>query len=599
MTFGYHNRIAHVDLTLGQVTYLSLDEDVLRRYIGGTGLLARLLYDETGPATEPLAPNNVLAFAVGPFAGTRVPTSNRYTVAARSPLTGVWGESDSGGRWAGALKGAGLDGLLVSGQAASPVYLAVEGGVVDIRDASALWGVDTYDLDLGAEMVCIGVAGEHMLPHAAIMSGRSAGRAAGRCGLGAVMGSKNLKAIVASGRDLPTLHDADGLLASVRAVIPKLLENTKSMQSFGTAGGVETFERVGNLPLQNWRMGSWPDGAAKISGQHMAETILTGKYACGQCPIGCGREVEITKGPYAGVRGGGPEYETVGSFGSMCLIDDIEAIAKLNELCNRYGLDTIGVGCTVAFAMEAQEKGLIADGPVWGDAQGAIRLVNEIANQSSDLGRLMGKGVRGAAESLGGRALEFAIHVKGMELPMHDPRAYVGMAIGYATSSRGACHLQGLSHLPARGVAMPELGLPEEIDRSDEVLHGPLTADYQDLQCIFDSLKVCKFTQFGRLTLTEISGWLNLVTGWDTTVDELMKTGERISNLKRLYNVRLGISRKDDTLPLRLLTHRRGTGGTPDMLPHLGMMLADYYAHRGWDEEGIPTVAKLAELGLA
>ena len=598
MTFGYHNRIAHVDLTTGQTMYLSLDGDVFRRYIGGTGLAARLLYDETGPNTEPLAPGNVLAFMVGPFAGTRVPTSNRYTVAARSPLTGIWGESDSGGRWAGSLKGAGLDGMLISGKAESPVYLAVGAGSVEIRDATDLWGVDTYDLDLGAEMVCIGTAGERMLPHAAIMSGRSAGRAAGRCGLGAVMGSKRLKAIVASGRDLPALYDKDGLRAAVRAVIPKILENTKSMRSFGTAGGMETFERVGNLPLQNWRMGSWPEGAAKISGQHMADTILTGKYACGQCPIGCGREVEITQGPYAGVKGSGPEYETIGSFGSMCLIDDIEAIAKLNELCNRYGLDTIGVGCTVAFAMEAQEKGLIEGGPSWGDADGAIRLVNEIANQSSDLGCLMGQGVQRAAESLGGRALEFSVHVKGMELPMHDPRAYAGMAIGYATSSRGACHLQGFSSLPSRGVSMPELELPEEIERTDGVIHGPLTADYQDLQCLFDSLKMCKFTQFGRVTLTEMSGWLNSITGWDTTVEELIRTGERISNLKRLYNVRLGISRKDDTLPLRLLTHRRGVGGTPDNLPHLGMMLADYYAHRGWDEEGIPTAAKLAELGL-
>jgi aldehyde:ferredoxin oxidoreductase len=599
MVYGYHNRFAKIDLTSGQVQVLSLEEDVLRHYLGGSGLAARLLFDEVGPDTEPLDPSNVIAFMAGPFAGTRVPTSNRFAVASRSPLTGVWCESDCGGRWAGALKGAGFDGLLISGRADKPVYLAVADGGVEIRDASDVWGVDTYDLDLGAEMVCIGVAGERMLPHAAIMSGRSAGRAAGRGGLGAVMGSKNLKAITASGKDYPELADADGLRQAIREVLPKIRENTGRMHDLGTSGGVETFERVGNLPIQNWRMGSWPEGAERISGQTMVDTILTGRYACGQCPIACGREVEIVDGPYAGVSGAGPEYETIGSLGSMCLIDDLAAIAKLNELCNRYGLDTIGVGCTVAFAMEAQEKGLIQGGPSWGDAPGAVKLVNEIADQSTELGRLMSKGVRGAAETLGGRALEFSIHVKGMELPMHDPRCYAGMAIGFATSSRGACHLQGFSSMPSRGFAMPELGLPEELERRDDAVHGALTADYQDMQCLFDSLKMCKFTQFGRVTLTEISDWLNLITGWDTTVDELMQTGERISNLKRLFSTRLGVSRKDDTLPLRLLTHRRGTGGTPENLPHLGRMLADYYAHRGWDEEGIPTQEKLTELSLA
>lgn len=598
MTYGYHRKIAHVDLTTGSISYRSLDKGLLRRYLGGTGLAVRLLYDLTTAQVEPLGPDNILVFTVGPLTGTRVPTSNRFTAAARSPLTGIWGESDCGGRWGGALKGAGLDGLLIVGQARSPVYLAIENGEVEIREGRDLWGVDTYDLDLGAEMVCIGIAGEKMLPHAAIMSGRSAGRAAGRCGLGAVMGSKKLKAIIAQGRSYPAVYDDDALRDSIRQILPKIRENTQRMHDFGTSSGVETFERIGNLPLQNWRLGSWPEGAAKISGQHMAETILTGNYACGGCPIACGREVEITKGPYAGVKGAGPEYETVGSFGSMCLIDDTEAIAKLNELCNRYGLDTISTGCTVAFAMEAQEKGLIQGGPTWGDGEGAVRLVNEIAHQSSDLGRLMGQGVKRAAEALGGRALEFAIHVKGLELPMHDPRAYAGMAVGYATSARGACHLQSLAHFPARDVGMPELGLPEKVERTDDAIHGMINAKYQDLMCLYDSLKLCKFTQFARVNLTEITAWLHYVTGWDVTIDELMLTGERISNLKRLYNVRLGMSRKDDTLPPRLLTHRRGTGGTPDNLPHLGRMLADYYAYRQWDEEGIPTPAKLEELDL-
>jgi aldehyde:ferredoxin oxidoreductase len=596
MTFGYHNRIARVDLSSGQVRYESLDETFWRSYLGGSGLAARFLYDETDAHTQPLGPENLLVLAVGPFAGSPVPTSNRFQAAARSPLTGIWGESDCGGRWSGALKGAGLDALLVTGQAKSPVYLWAENGEIEIRDAGALWGVDTYDLDLGAEMVCIGVGGERMLPHAAIMSGRSAGRAAGRCGLGAVMGSKKLKAIAAKGSARPPLCNAEGLRELLREQIARIRENTQRMQRFGTAGGVLTFERIGNLPIQNWRLGNWA-GAEGISGEAIEEKILTGRYACGGCPIGCGREVSVKEGPYAGVEGGGPEYETVGAFGSMCLIDDIAAVARLNELCNRYGLDTISVGCMVAFAMEAQEKGLIQGGPQWGDAEGAIRLVREIAEQSSELGRLMGLGARGAAERLGGRALEFAIHVKGMELPMHDPRCYAGMAIGYATSNRGGCHLQAFSALPARGFPMPEIGAPE-VERTDDGAHGVITAKYQDMMCLFDSLKMCKFLLFARITMSDIAGWVNAVTGWDTTVEELMTTGERIANLKRLYNVRLGVSRKDDTLPARLLTHRRGTGGTAENLPHLGRMLADYYAYRGWDEEGRPTPDRLAQLGL-
>ncbi len=599
MPDGYCGTILRVNLTEGKVSRQSLEEGLLRQYIGGSGLAARFLYDETTAETDPLGPDNVLAFMTGPMVGTRVPTSNRFAAAARSPLTGLWGESDCGGRWGGELKRAGFDGILITGQAANPVYLWVEDGQAELRDASELWGLDTYELDLDGEVVCIGPAGERGVRYAAIMSGGRDGRAAGRCGLGAVMGSKKLKAIAVKGSSRVRAHDEARLTRSLRDILPVVKEHTAGMSRNGTAGGVLAFERVGDLPIENWRGGSWAEQAEAISGPRMTDTILTGTYACGGCPIGCGRVVEVNEGPFAGVKGAGPEYETCASFGSLCLIDDLPAVAKLNELCNRYGIDTISAGAVVAFAMEARERGLLDEGPAWGDAEGAVRLVHQIGQREGDLGRLLGEGVRRVAEAWGGRALDFAIHVKGLELPMHDPRAYFSLAVGYATSSRGACHLQSFGHVFARAAAtLPELGYSEPLDRHAAEGKGALTATTQDVMALFDSLKLCKFILFGKVTLTPILTWLDCVTGWGMGQEELMRVGERISNLRRMFNVRLGASRKDDWLPLRILVHRRGAGGAPDALPPLGRMLADYYAARGWDEEGIPRPEKLAELGL-
>jgi len=534
---------------------------------------------------------------VGPLTGSTVPTSNRFAVTARSPKTGIWGESDCGGHWGAALKRAGLDGLLVVGRADAPVYLWVEDGQAEIRDAADLWGVDTYDLELPGQVVCIGPAGENLIPMAAIMHDGRNGRAAGRCGLGAVMGSKHLKAIAVRGTGRITVYDREGLVASLREMMPQMRQATVNLRAHGTGGGLEQFEVIGNLPIKNWVKGSW-EQAAEITGARMTETILTENYACGGCPIGCGRTVKVSEGPYRGVEGGGPEYETLGAFGSMCLIDELPAIAKLNELCNRYGLDTISTGSSVAFAMEAQERGLIQGGPAWGDADAAIDLVHWIARNEGELGQLLSGGVQRAAELIGHNAEDFALHVKELELPMHEPRAYWAAALGYATSERGACHLQGFAQIFERILPARDFGYDDLLPRDQAEEKGRLVAESQHLMALFDSLKMCKFSLFAGIRMAEILNWTKLVTGWDISKEEALQIGERIHNLRRLYNLRLGMSAKDDTLPTRILVQRRGEGGAPDSLPPLGRMLADYYAYRGWTSEGRPTLAKLTTLGL-
>ncbi|MBS3975425.1 MAG: aldehyde ferredoxin oxidoreductase family protein [Syntrophomonadaceae bacterium] len=608
---GYHGKVLLIDLSEGTSVKKEVTKDDVQKYIGGSGLAAKLLYEETGPETDPLGPENLLILMTGPYTGTKVPTSGRHAVVSKSPQTGIWAESDIGGSWGTALKGAGIDGLLIKGIAPKPVYIWIDEGNVEIRQADHLWGKDTYQLDNlikeethpKAEITSIGPAGEKMVKFASIMSDGKDGRAAGRSGVGAVMGAKKLKAIAVKGSLPTTIARPEELQQSIKELLPVLTANTKARRDFGTAGTVISAEDIGDLPVKNWRQGSWKEGAAKISGQRMAETILTGRYYCGSCVIGCGRVVKISNGPYAGVEGGGPEYETLAMMGSLCLIEDLEAIALANELCNKYGMDTISTGAVIAFAMECYERGLLTAqdaGGVsleWGSAEALIELVHQIG-QRKGLGDLLAEGVKQASERMGEATREFALHVKGLEPPAHDPRAFNSLAVAYATSNRGACHLQGLSHPFEIRVTLPEIGYLEPLDRFAVKGKGELTATLQNLMSMCDSLKICKFAVIGGASLTHLVHWLNLITGWDQGIEEFLKTGERLYNLKRMYNVRMGITRKDDTLPERLLSLKRGTGGAAVNLPPLEEMLADYYRHRGWDESGIPLPSKLEELNL-
>jgi aldehyde:ferredoxin oxidoreductase len=609
---GYVGRIVHVNLSRleHRVEEFSLGE--ARAYIGGSGFAAKRLWEMTRKESEPLGPENVLIFMTGPLTGTKVPLSGRHEVVAKSPLTGIYGESDVGGRWGTELKKAGFDGVIVTGKSNKHIYLWINESGVEFRDAEHLWGLDTYEVssilrketDQKAIEASIGPAGERLALIAGIMHDGRDGRAAGRCGLGAVMGSKNLKAIVARGNLEVPVADEARLMTTIRKLGAEIVKNTKRLSDYGTSNIITTLEEVGDLPIRNWRQGSWQAGAEKLSGVTLAKTILKTKYFCGACIVGCGRTVAVKQGEYAGVEGAGPEYETVAMLGANTLVDDLEAVAKAHELCTRYGLDVISTGAVIGFALEAAERGILthdqkAESSLdWGNAKSIVNLVEKIGRREG-LGYLLGEGVMRASAKLGSGSEAFALHVKGLEPPGHDARAYNSLAVGYATGNRGACHLQGMSYAFERSVTMPELGIHEVQDRLGVVNKGELVAKTQDLMSLFDSLKLCKFLLYGGVKLTHMLEWFNAVTGFGTSQVDFLKAGERIYNLKRMYNVRCGITRKDDIVPMRMLREKRGQGGSADSLPPFSGMLDEYYRFRSWDQSGVPRKEKLQELGLS
>jgi len=435
---GYMGKVLRIDLTHSKGRVEDLKEEWADQFIGGSGLGTKFLYEMTDERTNPLGPDNPLIFMTGPFTGTSVPLSGRHAVVSRSPLTGIFGESDVGGSWGATLKKSGFDGIIITGKAGNPVYLWVHDGKWEIRDASHLWGKDTYEIDplLKSEthekavVSTIGQAGEHQVFISSIMTDGKDARAAGRCGMGAVMGSKNLKAIVVYGTGNVSVYDPERVRQLPKEFSQRINQNAENFKNYGTAGALSTFEAMGTLPLQNWKfVGRWEESAEKINGFTITETLLKGRYFCDACILGCGRKVKVEKGPYAGVDGAGPEYETLALLGSNCLIDNLEALCFANELCNRFGLDTISTGGVVAFAMEAYEKGLIDREDTsgielrWGSVEALIEMIKMIA-QKKGLGELLGKGIKKASEEIGKNSLEFAMHIKGLEMPAHDPRGY-------------------------------------------------------------------------------------------------------------------------------------------------------------------------------
>lgn len=609
--FGYFGKTLIIDLTTRSIDVHSLHEEEIRRYIGGVGLGAKALYDRVTPQTDPLGPDNPLIVFTGPSPVRVVPSASRHHILARSPLTGLIGESSVGGSWATHFKKTGYDGLIVIGQSETPVYLWINDEGVEIRDAQSIWGKNSFEsaawlkseTSKKTTVAVIGQAGEKCVLLAGIPHIGSIVRAAARTGLGAVMGSKKLKAMVVFGTKEIPIANATILRQNVNSQTSKIKEVTEVFRTYGTSGGVDTYENIGNFPIKNWLNEHW-EGASKISGVAMHNSILSGKRACTRCPIACARHIKITEGPFAPLDCEGPEYESIGTLGGECMVEDLAAISKANELCNSYGLDTISTGATIAFAMEAFERGLITtsntDGVelCFGNGEALVQMIHKIGLQEG-IGTMLGEGSKRMADKLGNNSQDFAVHVKGLEPSAHDPRRFYSHAVNYATAARGACHNASWSHPYELSLSMSEIGISEPQDPYVVEGKAEFTAKLQNMNTAFDTLVICRFAQVGKgVNLNKTVEWLNLITGWETTPETLMDVGERVFNVKRLINKCFGMKKEDDSLPSRFLKLPRPVKGVSNDLPPLKELLKDYYQYRGWTDKGFPSSEKLKALDL-
>lgn len=595
---GYTGKILRVNLTQRTIKTEALDMELAKKFLSGRGLAGKMLTDEVPSDVEAFAPQNKVFIATGALTGTNSPTSGRFMVVTKSPLNGTIAASNSGGYWGPQLKFAGYDMVILEGRASTPVYLSISDDKVELKEANHVWGKDVYETtsilktefgDDQAKVLTIGPAGENLSLMASVMNDLY--RAAGRNGVGAVMGSKNIKAIIVRGTQKVENANPDAMKAVLSNVLKKIRENGvtgQGLPTYGSAILVNIINENGVYPVNNFQE-SYDADADLISGETMAEKYLVKKEACYRCPIACGRYCKWNEG-----EGAGPEYETVWVFGSNCGIHDYDAIHQANDLCNKLGLDTISVGATIAAGMELFQRGYIKpeelDGtPLeFGNAKGMVEWVRKIAYREG-LGSKMALGSYRLAESYG--AAELSMSVKKQELPAYDPRGVQGQGLQYATNNRGGCHVRGY-------LISPEiLGLPEKLDRFS--LEGKATwvKTFQDLTSVIDSVGLCLFSSFA-LGLTDYTELVNAVTGFNYTEDELLLCGERVWNNERLHNLRVGYTKDDDTLPKRFLKDPIPDGPSKGQVHRLEELLPEYYSVRGWTEEGIPTPEHLKILSL-
>jgi len=609
----YNGKLLDVDLSSGTTSTRTLDEKLLSDYIGGSGLAARLFVDDgVPPDCDPLGPDNNLYVATGPLCGSGLPATPRFSVAAKSPLTGIWGEANSGGFFGPALKFAGWDGIVVRGQSEKPVMLVIEDDKIEIQDAVDLWGKDTYetaDAIAGrfegkpqVRHICIGPAGENLVKYAAVCDGKH--NYAGRTGLGSVMGSKKLKAIVTRGSSKLQAADANAFTDLRKKVLDKINEGMVPMaiKMMGTNAGLVIGMNMGDVPTKNWTVGEDDDLAQSLSSMVMNEKYLTKGSACYGCPIGCKRNVKVEEGPYT-MEGAGPEYETMASFGTMCMISDQAAVNKLNDLCNRFGIDTISTGSTAAFVIECYETGILTDADTdglklnWGNADAVIELVKKIAAREG-IGDRLAEGSRAAAVNIGKSATDLTAEVKGMEAPMHDPRAYHGLGLAYAMSIRGACHLSHMDLMAEQGRApMPEVGLTEVLPAQSSEGKANIVCITENLGAMMQATGLCNFGM-SALEFGDLADMLNVTTGRNYTIQDLLDIGERLWLLKRSICNMMGVTIDDDRLPKKILTAVE-EGAAAGSVPDIEMMMKEYYEIRGLDMQGVPRKETLVAAGLA
>lgn len=599
MSGAYYEKIARINLTTGDISVEPLDMELAHKFIGGRGLGTKMLYDAGVATVDPLSPENQLIYITGPMTGAAAPSTGRYMVVTKSPLTGMIACSNSGGIWGAKLKYAGWDAIIVEGEAPEWAYIVIDDDKIEIRDASDLVGMkselidDTLKERHGQDfsVLNIGPAGEKKVLLAAIMNDKD--RAAGRSGVGAVMGSKKLKAIVvrATRKNLDNIADIDALKEATKRAMEVIRENPvtgSGLRQLGTAVLVNIVNNIGAFPTNNWQ-GSYAEYGDNISGETLADTYLVKAGACYRCPIACARVIKVGDKVV-----GGPEYEPLWAYGGNCGNNDLNTIDICNMLCNEYGLDAISTPCTIAAAMELYQRGYITeeecDGyPLeWGNTESLIEWTKRMGDPESELAWLMSSGSARLCEHYGHP--EISMSVKKQEMPAYDARAIQGIGITYATSNRGGCHVRGY-------MISPEvLGLPEQLDRTVTTDKAAWAKTFQDLTAVIDSMGHCLFTSFA-MGAPEYTDLLNAATGTTWTVEEVLNIGDRIYNIERMFNKAAGMKPEDDRLPKRLLEEPVSDGPSEGMVSQLPLTLPQYYEARGW-VNAFPTDETLKKLGL-
>ena len=599
MAGAYYEKIARINLSTGEIKVEPLDLELAHKFIGGRGLGTKILYDEGVATVDPLSPENKLIYITGPMTGAAAPSTGRYMVVTKSPLTGMIACSNSGGIWGAKLKHAGWDAIIVEGQAPEWTYISIEDDKIQLLDAREYLGMMSEEMDTRlkekhgptASVLNIGPAGEKQVLLAAIMNDKD--RAAGRSGVGAVMGSKKLKAIVvkSSRIKLDNIADEEALKEATKKAMDVLMANpvtSSGLKQLGTAILVNIINNVGSLPTRNWQE-SYYEQAEDISGEALAEKYLVRPGACYRCPIACGRVINVN-----GHVTGGPEYEPLWAYGANCGNNDLNVIDECNMLCNEYGLDAISTPCTIAAALELYQRGAIkeedcAGVPLeWGSTEALVEWTKRMGNPETELDWLMSSGSARLCEHFG--MPEISMSVKKQEMPAYDARGIQGIGITYATSNRGGCHVRGY-------MISPEvLGLPQQLDRTVTDDKAAWAKTFQDLTAVIDSMGHCLFTSFA-MGGQEYTDLLNAATGTNWTVEQVLEIGDRIYNIERMFNKAAGMKPEDDRLPKRLLNDPIVNGPSKGMVSQLPLTLPQYYEARGW-VNAFPTDETLKKLGL-
>jgi aldehyde:ferredoxin oxidoreductase len=614
---GYAGQILYVDLSSGKIEKKALDINFARNYIGGLGFGTRIYLDliKNNPNFDALSEVNPFVLMTGPLTGIKMNGVARWTVGTKSPQTGFWGDANVGGFFGAYLKFAGYDGIVITGKAKIPSYLYIRDDFVEIRDAAKYWGKDIYDTtdqmadDLKAEskrpgqVLCIGPAGEKMIRFASIINNKR--HAAGRTGMGAVWGSKNLKAIYVSGSGDVSVAQPEKL-KELKKELKDVYEESiyiAALKASGTPAHIDVGMISGDVPIKNWQMTEW-DSINDIGPGSIEEKLFAGHKTCYGCGVACKKDAEVKEGPFKMAKGPSPEYETVATFGSMCLNTSIESIAKANEICNRYGMDTITCGSTIAFAIECFERGLITEKDTdglkltWGNSEAIVAMTEKIGKKEG-FGAILAEGSAIAAQKIGKNAADFLTTVKGLEAPMHDPRGAHGYGLAYGVSPRGACHEASLNfNVEGGAMLVPEIeDLIMELEEHSSENRAKLNVACQDYGMFFTSCAVFCNLGANPLTATHTVSMVNYVTGFDYTLDEIIDIGRRVWYMKRGLTNLFGARAKDDRLPKRLMSAIED-GPTAGSVPDMDKMLAEFYELRGFDESGVPKKQTLEIIGL-